>query len=57
MIASQFLRVTGTGTANLLTKGIDYHIVATILKAAPSSRISSTRLVAEKIEHGRMRRL
>jgi len=38
MIASQFLRVTGTGTANLLTKGIDYHIVATILKAAPSSR-------------------
>ena len=37
MIASQFLRLTGTGTANLLTKGIDYHIVATILKAPPSS--------------------
>jgi AsmA protein len=37
MIASQFLRVTGTGTANLLTQGIDYHIVATILKAPPSA--------------------
>ncbi len=37
MITSQYLRVTGTGTANLLTEGIDYHIVATILKAPPSS--------------------
>ncbi len=37
MIASQYLRVTGTGTANLLTEGIDYHILATILKAPPSS--------------------
>ena len=37
MIASQFLRVTGTGTANLLNKAIDYHIVATILKAPPTS--------------------
>jgi AsmA protein len=37
MIASQYLRVTGTGTANLLTKGIDYHILATILKALPSA--------------------
>jgi AsmA protein len=36
-IASQFLHVTGTGTASLVTKGIDYHIVATILKAPPSS--------------------
>ncbi len=40
MIASQFLRVTGTGTANLLTKGIDYHIIATVLKAPPSSHAS-----------------
>ncbi len=37
MIASQYLRVTGTGIANLLTEGIDYHIVATILRAPPSS--------------------
>jgi len=37
MIASQYLRVTGSGTANLLTEAIDYHIVATILKAPPSS--------------------
>jgi hypothetical protein len=29
--------VTGTGTANLLNKAIDYHIVATILKAPPTS--------------------
>jgi AsmA protein len=36
MIASQYLRVSGNGTANMLTKGIDYHIVATILKAPPS---------------------
>jgi hypothetical protein len=27
--------MASSGTANLLTKGIDYHIVATILKAAP----------------------
>ncbi len=37
MIASQYLRMSGTGTANLLTEGIDYHILATILKAPPSS--------------------
>jgi len=36
MIASQLLRVTGSGTANLLTKGIDYHILATLLKTPPS---------------------
>ena len=32
-IASQNLRVTGAGTSNLLTKAIDYHVIATILKA------------------------
>jgi AsmA protein len=36
-IASQYLRVTGVGVSNLLTKAIDYHIVATILKAPPST--------------------
>jgi len=37
-IASQNLRVTGEGTANLTTKAIDYRIVATILKAPPSAK-------------------
>jgi AsmA protein len=36
-IASQYLRVTGSGTTNLATEAIDYHIVATVLKAPPSS--------------------
>jgi AsmA protein len=36
-IASQNLRVTGGGTSNLVTKAIDYHVVATILKASPSA--------------------
>jgi AsmA protein len=35
-IASQYLRVTGSGTTNLVTEAIDYHIVATVLKAPPS---------------------
>jgi AsmA protein len=35
-VASQYLRVTGSGTSNLLTEAIDYHIVATVLKAPPS---------------------
>jgi AsmA protein len=37
-IASQYLRVTGAGTSNLVTKAINYHIVATILKAPPSAQ-------------------
>ncbi len=37
-ITSQYLRVTGTGSSNLVTKAIDYHIVATILKAPPSAQ-------------------
>ena len=37
-VASQNLRVTGGGTSNLLTKAIDYHVVATILKAPPSGQ-------------------
>jgi AsmA protein len=37
-VASQNLRVTGAGTSNLLTKAIDYHVVATILKAPPSGQ-------------------
>ena len=38
VITSQYLRVTGTGSSNLVTKAIDYHIVATILKAPPSAQ-------------------
>jgi len=34
-IASQLLRVTGAGSSNLITQAIDYHLVATILKAPP----------------------
>jgi AsmA protein len=37
-ITSQYLRVTGTGSSNLVTKAIDYHIVATILKAPPAAQ-------------------
>ncbi len=37
-VASQYFRVTGSGTANLVTKALDYHIVATILKPPPSSQ-------------------
>jgi len=37
-IASQYLRVTGAGNANLITHAIDYHVAATILKAPPSSQ-------------------
>ena len=37
-IASQYLRVTGTGNSNLVTRAIDYHIVATILKAPVSAQ-------------------
>jgi hypothetical protein len=32
------LRVTGAGSSNLVTKAIDYHVVATILKAPPSAQ-------------------
>jgi AsmA protein len=38
VIISQYLRVTGTGSSNLVTKAINYHIVATILKAPPSAQ-------------------
>jgi AsmA protein len=38
VITSQYLRVTGTGSSNLVTKAIDHHIVATILKAPPSAQ-------------------
>jgi AsmA protein len=37
-ITSQYLRVTGVGSSNLVTKAIDYHIVATILKAPPAAQ-------------------
>jgi AsmA protein len=36
-IASQLLRVTGAGSSNLITEAIDYHLVATILKAPPAA--------------------
>lgn len=34
-VASQNLRVTGTGTANLLSRAIDYRILVRLLKAPP----------------------
>ena len=37
-IASQLLCVSGGGTSNLRTHAIDHHLVATILKSAPSSQ-------------------
>ncbi|MGH8267990.1 MAG: AsmA family protein [Steroidobacteraceae bacterium] len=37
-VASQYLRVTGGGTTNLLTEAIDYHIVAVVLKTPPASQ-------------------
>jgi AsmA protein len=54
-IASQYLRVTGAGSSNLVTKAIDYHIVATILKAPPSaqgSELSQLTLADIPIEIG-----
>ena len=40
-IASQLLRVSGGGTSNLLTHAIDYHVVATLSKSAPSAQGSA----------------
>jgi len=37
-IASHLLRVSGGGTSNLRTHAIDYLLVATILKSAPSAQ-------------------
>ncbi|MEO7774603.1 MAG: AsmA family protein [Steroidobacteraceae bacterium] len=39
-IASQQLRVTGQGTANLATETVDYQVTATVLKAPPSADAS-----------------
>ena len=35
-VTSQYLRVTGAGTANLSSEVINYHLVATVLKAPPA---------------------
>jgi AsmA protein len=36
-IASQQLRVTGQGSANLVTQALDYRVIATVLKAPPGA--------------------
>lgn len=36
-IASQLLRVTGQGSANLVTDALDYQVTATVLKAPPGA--------------------
>lgn len=37
-VASQYLRITGAGTVNLSSEAIDYHLIATVLKAPPSAQ-------------------
>ena len=38
LIGTPYLRVTGLGTTNLLSKAVDLHLVATVLKAPPDSQ-------------------
>ena len=44
-IVSQQLRVTGEGTANLLSEAINYHLQAVVLQGAPTANAASTALV------------
>ena len=46
-IASQNVRVTGQGTANLVTDAISYQVKATILKEAPTGRGTSGTALAD----------
>ena len=46
-IASQNLRVTGQGTANLVTDAISYQVKATILKEAPTGHATSGTTLAD----------
>ncbi len=48
-IASSNLRVTGQGTANLITKAIDYRIIAKILKAPPTAGADLSKLALADI--------
>jgi AsmA protein len=38
LVVTPYLRVTGQGTANLVSKAIDLHLVATVLKAPPNAQ-------------------
>ncbi len=38
LVATPYLRVSGQGTTNLVSKAIDLHLVATVLKAPPSTQ-------------------
>ncbi|HYL70620.1 MAG TPA: AsmA-like C-terminal region-containing protein [Candidatus Dormibacteraeota bacterium] len=46
-IASQNLRVTGQGTANLPTQAIDYQVRATLLKQAPGAAKTGAAALAD----------
>ena len=46
-IASQNLRVTGQGTANLPTQAIDYQVRATVLKQAPGASKTAAATLAD----------
>ena len=46
-IASQNLRVTGQGTANLVTDAINYQVKATILKGSPTTGAVSANTLAD----------
>lgn len=48
-VASKNLRVTGTGTANLLTRAIDYRILVRLLKAPPGQGADLGKLVLADI--------
>ncbi len=47
MIASQNLRVSGEGTANLVNEAINYQLQATVLKEAPGPKSASAQALAE----------
>src|SRR5581483_7710912 len=44
-IASGDLRVTGEGTANLVTQAVDYHVNAAILKGAAAGALANVPLL------------
>ena len=46
-IASQNLRISGQGTANLVTDAINYQVKATVLKEAPTAGAASAKTLAD----------
>jgi AsmA protein len=46
-IASQNLRITGQGTANLVTDAINYQVKATLLKGAPTAGAANGKTLAD----------